>query len=136
MEAQPKDYTLDEMCRVLAVSERLSRMEARRHTRSHAADRCTDAVRLIRAIHEELKGAYGSPRMIRELRGHGVPASKERIERLMWVHGIRARHKRAVQSHDGLEAQPAGGCEPAESGLHAIRPESDVDIGHHLSVDG
>ena len=35
----------------------------------------------------------------------------------------------AVQGDDGLKAQPAGGAEPAESGLHAIRPESDVDIG-------
>ena len=48
----------------------------------------------IRAIHEELKGAYGSPRMVRELRGRGFPASKERVERLMREHGIRARHKR------------------------------------------
>ena len=48
----------------------------------------------IRAIHDELKGAYGSPRMVRELRGRGGPASKERVERLMREHGIRARHKR------------------------------------------
>ena len=58
--------------------------------------RLTDAQMLtwIRAIHEELKGAYGSPRMVRELRGRGFPASKERVERLMREHGIRARHKR------------------------------------------
>ena len=49
---------------------------------------------LIRAIHDALKGAYGSPRMVRELWGSGVPASKERVERLMREHGIRARHKR------------------------------------------
>ena len=49
---------------------------------------------LIRAIHEALKGAYGSPRMVRELRGRGFPASKPRVERLMREHGIRARHKR------------------------------------------
>lgn len=33
-------------------------------------------------------------RMVRELRGRGFPASKERVERLMREHGIRARHKR------------------------------------------
>jgi hypothetical protein len=38
---------------------------------------------LIQAIHRELKGAYGSPRMVRELRDRGFPASKERVERLM-----------------------------------------------------
>jgi len=42
---------------------------------------------------DALNGAYGSPRMVRELRGRGIPASKERVERLMREHGIRARHK-------------------------------------------
>jgi len=51
-------------------------------------------VALIRAIHAELKGAYGSPRMVRELRARGLPASKGRVERLMRKYGIRARHKR------------------------------------------
>lgn len=61
--------------------------------------RLTDSqmVALIRAIHAELKGAYGSPRMVRELRARGFPASKERVERLMRKHGIRARHKRRYQ---------------------------------------
>lgn len=49
---------------------------------------------LIRAIHAEVKGAYGSPRMVRELRSRGFPASKARVERLMREHGLHARHKR------------------------------------------
>ena len=53
---------------------------------------------LIRAIHAELKGAYGSPRMVREIRGLGFPASKARIERLMPENGIRARHKRRYKA--------------------------------------
>jgi len=32
--------------------------------------------------------------MVRELRDRGFPASKSRVERLMRVHGISARHKR------------------------------------------
>ena len=32
--------------------------------------------------------------MVKELRGRGFPASKERVERLMREHGIYARHKR------------------------------------------
>jgi transposase InsO family protein len=46
---------------------------------------------LIRAIHAELKGAYGSPRMVKEIRGRGFPASKERVERLMRENNIRSR---------------------------------------------
>ena len=49
---------------------------------------------LIHSIHAELKGIYGSPRMVRELRDRGFPASKERGERLMRKNDICARHKR------------------------------------------
>ena len=94
MEVQRKVYTVDEMCRVLAVSE--SGYRAWKQGGTPDSTRLTDAQMLtwIRAIHEELKGAYGSPRMVRELRGRGFPVSKERVERLMREHGIRARHKR------------------------------------------
>jgi Transposase and inactivated derivatives len=53
---------------------------------------------LIRAIHAELRGAYGSPRMVKELRNRGFSASKERVERLMRENGIRARHKRRYKA--------------------------------------
>ena len=135
MEGQRTDYTLDEMCVVLAVSERGDRAGKQGGTPDRT--RLTDAqlLALIPAIHDELNGAYGSPRMVRELRGRGVPASKPRVERLMRDHGIRARHKRrytvTTDSRHHLPVAP-----PAESGLHAIRPESDLDIGHDLSVDG
>jgi len=49
---------------------------------------------LIRTIHDQLKGAYGSPRMVLALCARGFVASKARVERLMREHGIRARHKR------------------------------------------
>jgi len=35
---------------------------------------------LIRAIYAELKGAYGSPRITKELRMRGFAVSKARIE--------------------------------------------------------
>jgi len=43
---------------------------------------------LIRSLHAELKGAYGSPRMVRELRARGFSASKERVQRLMGDNGM------------------------------------------------
>ena len=65
---------------------------------------------LIRALHAELKGAYGSPRMVREIRARGFPASKQRVERLMRENGIRARHKRrykaTTDSKHGLPVAP------------------------------
>jgi transposase InsO family protein len=53
---------------------------------------------LIKAIHAELKGAYGSPRMIRELRNRGFSARKARVERLMHDNNVRAHHKRRYKA--------------------------------------
>lgn len=94
IDTQRAHYALSEMCPVLEIS--ISGYRAWK--RGGFADRCrlTDAqmLALIRAIHDELKAAYGSPRMVRELRARGFSASKVRVERLMRENGIRARHKR------------------------------------------
>ena len=70
----------------------------------------TQPITLMRSIHAEYYGAYGSPRMIRELRERGCPVSKGRLERLMRENGIRARHKRrykaTTDSRHGLPVAP------------------------------
>ena len=55
-------------------------------------------VKLIREIHTETKGAYGSPRIFQELKARGYPVSEGRVERLMRENGIRARHKRRFKA--------------------------------------
>jgi hypothetical protein len=92
--AQGKTYALTEMCMILGVS--ISGFRAWKRGGTASRKRLTDSqtLAMIRAIHTELKGAYGSPRMLRELRLRGFTAGKERIERLMRENGIRARHKR------------------------------------------
>ena len=94
IDTQRHVYALSEMCLVLEVSI----SGYRSWSGGGKADRRrltgTQLLALIRAIDEELKGAYGSPRMVLELRARGFAASKERVERLMREHGIRARHKR------------------------------------------
>jgi putative transposase len=93
MEAHEGFYGVGELCRALRVSPSGYRAWKRGGTASR--QRLTDAlITLIRSIHAEFKGAYGSPRMIRELRERGFPVSKSRVERLMRENGIRARHKR------------------------------------------
>jgi transposase InsO family protein len=89
-----KSYALAEACSVLGVS--ISGYRAWKRGGTPDRKRLTDAQTLavVRAIHVELQGAYGSPRMVRELRLRGFSAGKERIERLMRENGIRARHKR------------------------------------------
>ena len=80
IDAQRQAFPLSEMCDVLKVSP----SGYRAWKRGGMADRqrLTDSqmLTLIRAIHAELKGAYGSPRMVRELRTRGFPASKDRVE--------------------------------------------------------
>lgn len=90
-------YPLAALCRVLSVS-----------TSGFADWKSCDGptqwlsddqlLALIRSIHAEVKGSYGSPRMLEELKARGFPASKGRVRRLMQAHGIRARHKRRYKA--------------------------------------
>lgn len=100
-------------CRVLRVSvagyhEHLARRReilVRRHL--------SDEVLLvrIRAVYAENRGAYGWPRIWRELRAQGIRVGKQRVQRLMQRHGIRARGKRrfrltTTDSRHGLPIAP------------------------------
>lgn len=98
IETQRKEFELAELGDALAVSASgyHSWKRGGRPDRKRLTD--TQMVALLKAIHAELKGAYGSPRMVRELRARGFPASKERVERLMRENGIRARHKRRFKA--------------------------------------
>ncbi len=90
-------YPLPALCDTLAVS--ISGYRAWKRG-GRCRQRLTDVqlLALNRAVHTKVKGAYGSPRMVVELRGRGFPASKARVERLMRDNGIRARHKRRYKA--------------------------------------
>jgi len=86
------------MCQVLQVSASgYFRWNAPTRGAKHGARRRHSNEALlahIRAIHEQLRGEYGWPRMHRELLARGLRAGKERVRRLMQRHGIRAKGKR------------------------------------------
>lgn len=94
IDAQRHAFGLDEMCAVLAVSE--SGYRSWKRGGKPYRQRLTDAqmLALIQSIHAEFRGAYGSPRMAKELRLRSFPAGKEQVERLMQKNGIKAKHKR------------------------------------------
>ena len=98
IDGERKAYPLPGMCETLTVS--ISGYRAWKRGGSPKRKWLTDTqlLALIRAIHKEIKGAYGSPRMVHELRARGFPASKPRVERLMRENGIRARHKRRYKA--------------------------------------
>ncbi len=80
IDEQRQAFGLDEMCAVLDVSESGYR-SWKRGGKPHR-QRLTDAqmLAMIQSIHAEFKGAYGSPRMIKELRLAGSPPG----QRSMW----------------------------------------------------
>ena len=94
---QGNAFALAERCDVLEVS--ISGYGAWKRGGKPDRQRLSDRqmLALIRSIHAELKGAYGRPRRMRELRTRGFSASKERVERLRRDHGIDARPKRRDQ---------------------------------------
>ena len=64
----------------------------------------------VKAIFNEMKGAYGWPRIWRELSARGIQTGKERVRKLMQAHGIQARGKRkfkaTTNSSHGLPVSP------------------------------
>jgi transposase InsO family protein len=60
--------------------------------RRHLSDEAL--VAHIRAVYEEHRGAYGWPRIWRQLQKGGIRVGKLRVQRLMQQQGIRARGKR------------------------------------------
>ena len=100
-------------CRVLLVSvsgyhQHLARrvdMIKRRHLSDEAL------FVHISAVYAENRGAYGWPRIWRELRKQGIRVGKLRVQRLMQKHGIQARGKRkfrvtTTDSKHGLATAP------------------------------
>ena len=83
-------------CRVLGVSASGYRQHLARRkkilTRRHLSE--TALLVEIRAVHAEARGAYGWPRVWRQLRVHGVHVGKRRVELAMRQNGLRGRGKR------------------------------------------
>jgi putative transposase len=52
----------------------------------------------IRAVHAESRGEYGWPRVWKELLANGIRVGKERVRKLMSLHGIKARGKRKFKA--------------------------------------
>jgi transposase InsO family protein len=65
---------------------------------ARALRRCSERLLVhIRAIHAEMRGACGWPRIWRELASRGIRVGKDRVRRLMQLHGVRAKGKRRLK---------------------------------------
>jgi Transposase and inactivated derivatives len=83
-------------CRVLLVSvSGYHEHQARRVDTARRRHRSDEALLVhISAVYAENRGAYGWPRIWRQLRAQGIRVGKLRVQRLMQKHGIQARGKR------------------------------------------
>jgi putative transposase len=94
--ATPEVFELSELCQVLGASR--SGFYAHRHKDQRLRQREDRAlVGHIRSVFEESQGAYGSPRLVRELRRRNVRTSKTRVRRLMKNEGLYPVQKRRVR---------------------------------------
>ena len=83
-------------CRVLGVSVSGYHQHLARRREIAQRRHLSDEAQLVHisAAYAENRGAYGWPRIWRQLRAQGIHVGKQRVQRLMQKHGIQARGKR------------------------------------------
>ncbi|WP_158009889.1 IS3 family transposase [Carbonactinospora thermoautotrophica] len=90
---------------------------------------------LIRQIHADSRGTYGSPRIYAELRARGVRVSRKRVERTgagaRADRGAPATPPRADQARSGR----GQGTGPAAPRRHRRAPGHQARRRHHLPPD-
>jgi putative transposase len=89
-------WPISVQCRVLGVSvSGYHEHFVRRASDAQRRPLSDDALLVhIKAIHAQTRGGYGWPRIWKELLARGIRVGKERVQKLMQLHGIRAKGKR------------------------------------------
>ena len=93
IEAEKAHYPIEVLCAVLAVSRSgyyawMTRTEpVRDKVDEQLAAQIADS-------HTRSRRTYGSPRVYRDLKAHGVRVGRKRVERIMRQKGLAARSKR------------------------------------------
>jgi len=135
IEDRRTDYPMRILCEVLEVSPAgYYAWRSRPESQRSAANR--ELVDGIRRVHRDACGRYGSPRIHRELKDQGRGVSRDRVERLMRHHGIRAimARPRRVRTTDSRH-DPSDRPEPDRSQLHRHCAEPDLARRNHLRRD-
>jgi putative transposase len=104
------EHSLRLLCEVLEVS-RSGYYQWRADRPTAHARRDAELAALIAAAHRVGRGAYGAPRIVRELRDQGVRTSQRRCARLMRELGVKgkkrhARKPRTTDSRHGKKIAP------------------------------
>ena len=86
-------YPVRMMCRVLKVS-RSGYYAWRVRPESQRAKTDRALTRVIRRLHGDSRGVYGSPKIVAELKDEGNPCGRHKVARLMRLAGLRGCPKR------------------------------------------
>jgi putative transposase len=114
-----ENFQLTELCEALGVS-RSGYHAARQPRLSARADANQQLLEQIKVIHAHRHTrTYGSPRMTVELRARGQACSKNRVARLMHLHGLRARPRRPFRPKT---TTPDHGAHPSPNRLADAAP--------------
>ena len=92
MKALETEHGVSEMCRTFAVSRSGYYGWLRTQSQPPKTTRIDDE---IRAVYQEHRGRYGSPRVTRALKKKAIPCSENRVARRMRDMGLAARKRRA-----------------------------------------
>lgn len=88
IQAEKARYPVAVLCRVMAVT-RSGFYAWRQQPMSRRAQQNQVLLAQIRRVHQDSDGSYGSPRIHRDLCAQGLRVSRQRVARLMRLHGIR-----------------------------------------------
>ncbi len=91
------DYPVSVMCEILGVS-RTGYYAWVRRPESQRKSEDDELSKLIKEIHEESNGEYGSPKVHRELRRRGKRHGRKRVARLMRKDGLKAKTVRKFKA--------------------------------------
>jgi transposase InsO family protein len=96
MKSLASEYPVGELCQALELS-RSGYYHWLKRPESSRAKANREVLSKISVLHEENRRCYGSPRITHALRRQGLTIGKNRVARLMRLHGIRAKSKRAFR---------------------------------------
>jgi transposase InsO family protein len=100
IERHKRDWAVSAQCEVLGVSPSGYHQHFGRRASPQQRKRLSNDALLVhmKAIHAEVKGEYGWPRIWKELLARGIRVGKERVRKLMALHGIKAKAKRKYKA--------------------------------------
>ena len=100
IERHRRYWPVSVQCEVLGVSASGYHEHFRRRASPERRKRLSNDALLVhvKAIHVEVKGEYGWPRVWKELLARGIRVGKERVQKLMALHGIKGRAKKKYKA--------------------------------------